>query len=96
MNKGGLKIFERHINAKYEYESGRFRARSCYMDIVGRNKRAIEEYINMHQGEIYKESDEYVGPFTGSGNRTTKRGSRLKRLPPFVVRGQLLRGHLGT
>ena len=38
-------IFDRHANLKYKYGSRHFWSRWYYVDTVGRNKRAIEEYI---------------------------------------------------
>ena len=63
-------IFDRHANLKYKYGNRHFWCRGYYVDTVGRNKKAIEEYIR-HQLDEDIASDqvslkEYVDPFTGS------------------------------
>lgn len=37
--KSSLMIFDRHANLKYKYGNRHFRARSYYVDTVGRNKK---------------------------------------------------------
>ena len=68
--KSSLIIFDRHANLKYKYGSRNFWARGYYVDTVGRNKKAIAEYIR-HQLEEDMMADqmsikEYTDPFTGS------------------------------
>ena len=68
--KSSLIIFDRHANLKYKYGSRNFWARGYYVDTVGRNKKAIAEYIR-HQLEEDLMADqmsikEYTDPFTGS------------------------------
>ena len=43
--KSSLMIFERHANLKYKYGNRQFRCKGYYVDTVGRNKKAIAEYI---------------------------------------------------
>ncbi len=43
--KGALLIFDRFTNLKYRYENRHFWCRGYYVDAVGRNKKAIAEYI---------------------------------------------------
>lgn len=43
--KSTLMIFDRHTNLKYKYGNRQFWYRGYYVDMVGKNKRAIEEYI---------------------------------------------------
>ena len=43
--KSTLMIFERHANLKYKYGNRHFWCRGYYVDTVGKNKKAIEEYI---------------------------------------------------
>ena len=43
--KRGLMIFDRHANLKYKYGNGHFWRRGYYVDTVGRNAKAIEEYV---------------------------------------------------
>jgi len=64
-----LMIFDRHANLKYKYGSRHFWCRGYYVDTVGRNKKAIEEYIkNQLQEDIVADQIEYIDPFTGSKN----------------------------
>lgn len=43
--KSSLMIFDRHANLKYKYGNRHFWCRGYYVDTVGKNKKAIEEYI---------------------------------------------------
>ena len=67
--KSSLMIFEKYANMKYKYENRHFWCRGYYVDTVGRNKKAIAEYIrNQLQEDIsYDQMSlvEYVDPFTG-------------------------------
>ena len=68
--KSGLIIFDRHANLKYKYGNRHFWSRGCFVDTVGRNKKAIKAYIQ-NQLEEDKMSDqisikEFIDPFTGS------------------------------
>jgi len=70
--KSSLMIFDRHANMKYKYGNRHFWCRGYYVDTVGRNKRAIAEYIrNQLQEDIANDQislKEYIDPFTGSKN----------------------------
>ena len=70
--KSSLMIFDRHANLKYKYGSRHFWCRGYYVDTVGRNKKAIAEYIkNQLQEDIISDQislKEYTDPFTGSKN----------------------------
>ena len=70
--KSSLMIFDRHANMKYRYGNRHFWCRGYYVDTVGRNKKAIEEYIrNQLQEDIANDQismKEYIDPFTGSKN----------------------------
>ncbi|MBU7006436.1 IS200/IS605 family transposase [Phosphitispora fastidiosa] len=46
--KSSLMIFDRHANLKYKYGNRHFWCRGYYVDTVGRNKKAIEQYIKKH------------------------------------------------
>ena len=63
-------IFDRHANLKYKYGSRHFWCRGYYVDTVGKNKTAIEEYIRnqLVEDEMMDQMTmkEYVDPFTGS------------------------------
>ena len=67
--KSSLMIFDRHANLKYKYGNRQFWCKGYYVDTVGRNKKAIAEYIR-NQLQEDKISDqltikEYYDPFTG-------------------------------
>ena len=70
--KSTLMIFDRHANLKYKYGSRHFWCRGYYVDTVGKNQRAIEEYIRnqLTEDEMMDQMTikEYVDPFTGSKN----------------------------
>ena len=70
--KSSLMIFDRHANMKYKDGNRHFWCRGYYVDTVGRNKKAIEEYIrNQLQEDIANDQislKEYIDPFTGSKN----------------------------
>ena len=67
--KSSLMIFDRHANMKYKYGNRHFWCRGYYVDTVGRNKKAIEEYIrNQLQEDIASDQismKELIDPFTG-------------------------------
>ena len=71
--KGSLIIHQRHGNLKYKYVSRHFWCRGYFVDTVGRNEKAIREYIKHQMEEDYIEDQmtlkEYVDPFTGSKNK---------------------------
>ena len=70
--KTSLIIFDIHANLKYRYGNRNFLCRGYYVDIVGRNKKVIEEYIrNQLQKDIVPDQmmlKEYIDPFTGDKN----------------------------
>lgn len=67
--KESLMIFEKYANMKYKYGNRHFWCRGYYVDTVGRNKKAIAEYIrNQLQEDIsYDQISlvKYIDPFTG-------------------------------
>ena len=67
--KSALMIFDKHANLKYKYGNRHFWCRGYYVDTVGQNKNAIEQYIrNQLQEDIANDnvsSKEYLDPFTG-------------------------------
>lgn len=71
--KSTLMIFDRHANLKYKYGSRHFWCRGYYVDTVGKNKTAIEEYIRnqLAEDEMMDQMTmkEYTDPFTGSKNK---------------------------
>ena len=71
--KSSLMIFDRHANLKYKYGSRNFWCRGYYVDTVGKNKKAIAEYIKNQLEEDYAIDQisikEFTDPFTGSKNK---------------------------
>lgn len=67
--KSALMIFDRNANLKYKYGNRKFWCTGYYVDTVGRNKKAIAEYIrNQLQEDIAEDQmtlKEYMDPFTG-------------------------------
>lgn len=43
--KSSLMIFDKHANLKYKYGNRNFWCRGYYVDIVGKNKERIAEYV---------------------------------------------------
>ena len=74
--KSSLMIFDRHANLKYKYGNRHFWCRGYYVSTVGRNRRAIEEYIRNQLQEDYTDDQlsikEFVDPFTGEPVRGGK------------------------
>jgi putative transposase len=68
--KSSLMIFEKFADLKYRYGNRHFWCRGYYVDTVGRNKKAIEEYIKNQQNEDMVSDQisikEYMDPFKGS------------------------------
>lgn len=67
--KSTLLVFERHAEMKYKYGQRQFWCRGFYVDTVGKNTKAIQEYIANQLKEDKLQDDlsckEYVDPFTG-------------------------------
>ena len=67
--KSSLMIFEKYANMKYKYGNRHLWCRGYYVDTVGRNKKAIAEYIrNQLQEDMTSDQmsmKEYIDPFTG-------------------------------
>ena len=65
--KSTLIIFERHANLKYKYGNRHFWCRGYYVDTVGRNEKAIAEYVRNQEKEEMMEDQismkEYIDPF---------------------------------
>lgn len=68
--KSSLIIFEQFSNLKYKYGNRHFWCRGYYVSTVGRNKKAIQEYIQnqLKEDMIYDQISlkEYQDPFKGS------------------------------
>ena len=67
--KSSLMIFDKFANMKYRYVNRQFWCRGYYVDTVGRNKKAIEEYIRnqLQEDKEYEQltMKELFDPFTG-------------------------------
>ena len=67
--KSAMMIFEKHGNLKYKFGNKHFWATGYYVSTVGRNRRAIEQYIRNQLQEDYTDDQmsikEYIDPFTG-------------------------------
>ena len=65
--KSTLIIFERHANLKYKYGNRHFWCRGYYVDTVGRNEKAIAEYVRNQEREDMMSDQismkEYLDPF---------------------------------
>ena len=67
--KSSLMIFDWHANLRYKYGNRHFWCRGYYVDMVGRNEKAIQEYVrNQLQEDIAADQislKEFTDPFTG-------------------------------
>ena len=67
--KSSLMIFDWHANLKYKYGNRHFWCRGYYVDTVGRNEKAIQEYVrNQLQEDVAADQislKEFTNPFTG-------------------------------
>ena len=76
--KSRLMIYEKYANMKYKYKYGNrhFWCRGYYVSTVGRNRRAIEQYIRNQLQEDYTDDQmsikEYIDPFTGRPSKEGK------------------------
>ena len=72
-----LMIFDKHANMKYRYGNREFWCRGYYVDTVGKNKKAIAEYIKnqLHEDLAYEQMSikELIDPFTGEPVRASKK-----------------------
>ena len=74
--KSSLMIFERHANLRYKYNNRQFWCKGYYVDTVGRNQKAITEYVKKQiQEDLIAEQltlKELVDPFTGDPVKPSK------------------------
>ena len=67
--KSSLMIFDRFANLKYRYGNRQFWCRGYYVTTVGRNKKAVEEYIRnqLQEDKEYEQltMKELIDLFTG-------------------------------
>lgn len=75
--KSSLMIFDQHANLKYRYGNREFWCRGYYVDTVGKNKKAIAEYIRnqLQQDYAYEQLSikELVDPFTGEPVKASRK-----------------------
>ena len=75
--KSSLMIYERWGNLKFKYRNREFWCKGYYVDTVGKNKKAIAEYIkNQLQEDLAYEQisiKELVDPFTGEPVNASKK-----------------------
>lgn len=75
--KSGLMIFDKYANLKYRYGNREFWCKGYYVDTVGKNKKAIVEYIrNQLQEDLAYEQmsiKELVDPFKGEPVKASKK-----------------------
>lgn len=67
--KSSLMIFEKWGNARYKYRNREFWCRGYYVDTVGKNTKAIAEYIQNQLKEDAAADQltmDDIDPFTGS------------------------------
>lgn len=74
--KSTLLIFERHAELKYKYGNRHFWCRGYYVSTVGRNEKAVQEYIrNQEKEDIMADQisiKEYMDPFNKDKNPNKK------------------------
>ena len=67
--KSSLMIFDKFANMKYRYGNRQFWYRGYYVDTVGKNTKAIDEYIKnqLEEDKQYEQltMKEMIDPFTG-------------------------------
>jgi putative transposase len=79
--KSSLMIFEKYANLKYKYGNRHFWRRGYYVDTVGRNKRAIAEYIrNQLQEDVALDQMSYQ-PVYGSAGKVGQEKSPFSGKP---------------
>ena len=67
--KSSLMIYEKWGNARFKYRNREFWCRGYYVDTVGKNTKAIKEYIQnqlKEDAELDQMTMEDADPFTGS------------------------------
>ena len=71
--KSTLLIFDKHADMKYKYGQRQFWCRGYFVDTVGKNTKAIKEYIanQMKEDRMAEQLSfkEYIDPFSGKKNK---------------------------
>ena len=73
--KSSLMIYEKYANLKYKYGNRHFWCRGYYVSTVGRNRRAVEQYLRNY--------DSFVSPISVNTRKVLCR----KASGVFVFRG---------
>lgn len=75
-------IFDRNVNLKYRYGNKHLGCQGYYVDTVGKNKKAIYEYIKKQlQEDIATDQisiKEYVDPFEKEEKEKEKNKKRIR------------------
>ena len=79
--KSSLMIFDKHANMKYRYGNREFWCRGYYVDTVGKNKKAIAEYIRNQLQEDVAADQIRLKEFT-TRSRVSQQARANKELPP--------------
>ena len=66
--KSSMMIFDWYANLKYKYGNRHFWARGHFVDTAGRNKKAINAYIQEDKMSDQISIKEFIDSFTGSKN----------------------------
>ncbi|MFR5855244.1 MAG: IS200/IS605 family transposase [Lachnospiraceae bacterium] len=78
--KSALMIFDRFANLRYKYGNRHFWCRGYFVDTVGRNKTAIQKYIQnqLAEDQICEQISmkEYIDPFTGEPEKEGKQKNK--------------------
>ena len=74
--KSTILIFQRHAELKYKYGNKHFWCRGYYVSTVGKNEKAVQEYIrNQEKEDIMSDQisiKEYMDPFNPDKNNNKK------------------------
>ena len=76
-------IFDRHGNMKYKYGNRHFWCRGYYVDTVGKNKKAIAEYIRKQLQEDIATNQISIKEYIDSFEKEKKKEKIKKGLGPL-------------
>ena len=79
--KSSLMIYEKYANMKYKYGNRHFWCRGYYVDTVGRNEKAIQEYVRNQLQEDIAADQIRLKEFT-TRSRVSQQARANKELPP--------------
>lgn len=77
--KSSVMIFEKHANMRYKYGNRKFWCRGYYIDTVGKNEKAIREYIanQLRQDKEYEQISIVHRPVHGRAGKITQEVSHF-------------------